>query len=115
MKTLLFLVAMLTVVGCGSKVYSSSDVEAVEIARGEHLQDRTLTEQMFASMREGGVSPEQPLLWGYFFYGIKRDWTKFGALWMARVTNLYDWKKLKMNRPIFFMSRKSSSIPSIHC
>lgn len=50
----------------------SDDVKVVEIAKGDDLQDRTLTEQMFASMREGGVSPDQPLLWGYFFYGEER-------------------------------------------
>lgn len=62
--------------GCGPR----SEVEIVETGQGDHLQDRALTEQMFASMREGGVSPDQPLLWGYFFYGpkpgLERVWSE---------------------------------------
>ena len=62
--------------GCSSE----PELKAVTIAQGEHLQDRALTEQMFASMKESGVSPAQPLLWGYFFFGdeqqLRQVWEK---------------------------------------
>jgi len=71
---LLVLLLQLALIGCGQK----DDVEIVEVGKGVSLQDRTMTEQMFASMREGGVSPDQPLLWGYFFYGDK---AKLDKVW----------------------------------
>ena len=67
MRFVLLFAALITILGCGQK----DDVEIVEVGKGVSLQDRTMTEQMFASMRDGGVSPDQPLLWGYFFYGDK--------------------------------------------
>ena len=76
MRYALMFLAALAIAGCGTK----DDVEIVEIAQGDHLHDRTLTEQMFASMREGGVSPDKPLLWGYFFYGHKAGLNK---VWSA--------------------------------
>ena len=75
MKLLLALVALVSLIGCTSHDPANDrygdGLEVEQVGKGDHLQDRDLTEQMFASMREGGVSPDQPLLWGYFFYGEK--------------------------------------------